>query len=260
MSKGKHKRKKARAAQPEHQQIPDTPGLDGAVNPKTETETRAQGEKYADQKKGEPMRLRETIKAAAQRSSLTDWLLVLFTGVLAAAAIYQFVITDGQLHAMKQDQRAWVKIASPEPLATGGGQPIIAPVHLINTGKTPALNYLGEALVKILPIEQEPAFDYSQWDHGRTNGGILYTADPRDIEASMYAKDAWTTSHPEMIALSDTDYKKFLDGKAYIVVYARVTYSDIYGVNHWTHFCNWSSHAPSSPALKCSECNRVDDN
>ena len=206
------------------------------------------------------MRLRETVEAAVQRSGLTDWLLVLFTGVLAAAAIYQFVITNGQLHAMRQDQRAWIKILSPEPLATGGGQPIIAPVHLINTGKTAALNYVGEALIKVLPIEQEPAFDYSQWDHGRTNGGILYPADPRDIEASMYAKDAWTTSHPEMIALSDTDYEKFLHGKAYIVVYARVLYQDIYGTNHWTQFCNWSSHASSSPAWKCSEYNRVDDN
>lgn len=161
---------------------------------------------------------------------------------------------------MRQDQRAWIKITSNDPMGTGGGYPVVTPVHIINTGKTPALNYVLESLIKILPIKQEPVFDYSQGDHGRNNGGILYPADTRDMEASTYAKDAWTKPQPEKLALSRTDYERFLAGKNYIIVYARVTYWDIFGVKHWTHFCNWSTYAPRTPATKCSEYNRVDGN
>jgi hypothetical protein len=241
MTRGKYKHKKALREQ-QH--------AEGA-HLEAETEM-VQGEKI-----GESMSLRGMI----ERSSLTDWLLALFTLALVVTAIYQIMITGRQLHAMRQDQRAWVKITSPEPLATGEGIPVVAPVHMLNTGKTPALNYIGEAVVKLVPIKQEPDFDYSQLDHGHTNGGILYPNDPRDINASIYAKDAWANNNPSPtpLTLSHDDYKSFYDGKSYIVVYARVRFLDIYGVSHSTQFCNWSTNA-ASPTIKCAEYNRVDDN
>jgi len=161
---------------------------------------------------------------------------------------------------MRQDQRAWIKLTSPEPLGTGAGYPIEAKIHMLNTGKTPALDYIGESIIKVFPINRETVFDYTNPDHGHSTGGILYPSDPRDMEAAMYAKEAWArTPQPDKLLLSAQELGAFTAGKSYIVVYSRVTYYDIFGVKHWTHFCNWTSYKPA-PAKKCSEYNRVDNN
>lgn len=58
----------------------------------------------SEEEKGRSMRLKEFFG----RSSLTDWLLAIFTGALVAAAIYQFIIMGGQLDVMRKDLRAWI--------------------------------------------------------------------------------------------------------------------------------------------------------
>ena len=99
MSKGKHKRKKQHPQEHIQQKLPDAPVLDGQINPKTQTEASTERKDKANQKEQKSMGLRERIKS----SSLTDWLLVGFTGVLSAAAIYQFTIMNGQLDEMQID-------------------------------------------------------------------------------------------------------------------------------------------------------------
>lgn len=162
---------------------------------------------------------------------------------------------------MRQDQRAWIKITSPEQLITTEGYPLVVPFHFLNTGKTTALNYTAETVVRVLPIEQEPTFDYNRGDHSYDVAGILYGNDSRDVQGSLYAAHTWKKpSYPSPLPWTRDENERFFAGRAYIVTFARVRYSDIFGVKHWTHFCNWSAHAPLTPTFKCANYNRVDDN
>jgi hypothetical protein len=54
---------------------------------------------------------------------------------------------------------------------------------------------------------------------------------------------------------------------AFLIVYAQVTYQDIFGISHWTRFCNENSVAlgskqmkNTSTASKCVAYNHVDKN
>ena len=103
------------------------------------------------------MRFSERIKS----SSLTDWLLTLFTAVLAAAAIYQFIIMGGQLDTMRKDQRAWVSIIQKGPIVLNVGVTPSEVVTISNTGKTPAKHVAAHFYVEIVPNGKAPHFEES---------------------------------------------------------------------------------------------------
>ena len=131
MSKGKYKRQKEHAQQRAKQEGALVPALRGVVYPKPETETRTERKQDTNDKEERSMRFSERIKS----SSLTDWLLTLFTAVLAAAAIYQFIIMGGQLDTMRKDQRAWVSIIQKGPIVLNVGVTPSEVVTISNTGK-----------------------------------------------------------------------------------------------------------------------------
>jgi hypothetical protein len=62
-----------------------------------------------------------------------------FTLMLAASAIYQFCIMDGQLDETRKDKQAWMTIGtSTTPLFHTGQQPVTVRIVEENFGKTPA--------------------------------------------------------------------------------------------------------------------------
>ena len=42
-----------------------------------------------------------------------------------------------------------------------------------------------------------------------------------------------------MANLTPTENQELSAGRAYLAVYGKMTYRDVFGVSHWTKFCSW---------------------
>ena len=61
--------------------------------------------------------------------------------------------------------------------------------------------------------------------------------------------------------LTKTEVAEIESGESYIVVFARITYFDVYGISHWINFCSWQAHRPGNYSSRdCVEYNNVDNN
>ena len=173
---------------------------------------------------------------------------------------------------MRQDQRAWMQITmSTTYAAFGPYEPIIVPLHFVNTGKTAALDVVAEGVVAIVSNKEQPKLSY-KGAHAHKSSGIVYRDSPFDVsaytcdktcsEAALATLKEERPSNPAS-QLGPTDYYRLISGKAYLVFYGKVEYRDIFKVKHWTHFCA-PSPIPNAPAVyaskKCSDYNRADNN
>jgi hypothetical protein len=258
MSKGKYKRKREHRQSATPQQTPETRLLEPkqqANNPSNAQSTR-QGEKEL------PMGLRE----AAKRSSFTDWCLMIFTGVLAVVAIYQFVIMGGQLDTMRKDQRAWVSISASDPQIArdpaSGNATITWPLVLANTGKTLARHASVEIVVDTVRNGEAPTFAYDKGITWQTTAVVFPNAPVPIIGKMLHTTKI--KNHPEEMILTRAEYQDLLDGTQYIVVYAKSSYLDIFKKEHCHHFCGFKSLSPKPTdiggARSCTNYNDVDDN
>jgi hypothetical protein len=109
MSKGKYKRKQHHRQTQTQQNPIKALFLNKERNP--ETESKDSTERQDKAKKGNKRWMR--FWKFLQRSSPTDWLLSVFTFVLAFYAIRQAFITGNQLDVMRKEERAWIDVASP---------------------------------------------------------------------------------------------------------------------------------------------------
>lgn len=255
MSKGKHKRKK------EHAETAHSANLSGSVDRETEIENGAQRKVHTGGKKDHPMRLGETIKTAFNRSSLTDWLLVVFTFVLAAAAIYQFVIMNGQLDTMRKDQRAWVSLSAGDPQIArdpaSGNATISWSLVLTNTGKTLARHSSVEIVVDTVRNGESPTFAYDSGITWQTDA-VVFPNTPVPIIGKMLHKTK-IKDHPEQTILTPAEYQDLLDGTQYLVVYAKSSYLDIFRKEHWQHFCGFKSLSPRPINVTARDCTNYND-
>jgi hypothetical protein len=133
---------------------------------------------------------------------------------------------------------------------------------IVNTGKTDAKDIKIEVICKKLKTGESPTFKYdSRFVSART--GVLFPNDPFSFNASVLVENS---PGGTMIAepLTGNDFKEFLAGNMTVVTYARVTYSDIFGIRHWMRFCvvntKPTADARSSTDAKCPEYNNEDNN
>lgn len=200
------------------------------------------------------MGFREVIK----RSSLTDWLIMIFTGVLAGASIYQFIIMGGQLNIMQKDQRPWVKLSFDNFIAQVQS-PIGGNLHMINSGKTPGKSLDGKFAIEKVRNGKEPRLDYGEAWVSFTTGTLF----PNEPEVRGLAMQHTSGEHIEAVILSQADWDDYIAGKIFFVAYATVFYSDFSRTKHWTKYCIFL--APQTPvrtytAKNCTDYNGVDDN
>jgi hypothetical protein len=263
MSKGKSKRKREHGKAAVKQ---NSLGIELLESNKEATHPDAA--KSARQEKREPSmsfgnRLRELWRAC----SLTDRIIAVFTGVLAAAAIYQFIITNGQLDTMRKDQRAWVALSvSGDPQISedkaSGNVTISWGLILVNTGKTLARHSSVEAVVDTVRNGDAPTFAYDNGITWQTDAVVLPNT-PTPIVGKMLHKTK-IKDQPEETILTHPEYQDLLDGTQYLVVYAKSSYLDIFGTEHWQHFCGFKGLSPKPTTLMgaraCTNYNDVDDN
>ena len=215
-----------------------------------------------ENKKENPMTPREHLKP----SSFTDYCLAVFTGLLVAVAIWQILITKGQLGVMRNDERAWLKVES-QPDTAGGdltsvnitiGQPVTYPFQISNIGKTAARNIDAKIFYAITYANQEPPLDhvmqFSKYAHNNLISGIVF---PGGVLKQIGERPG---NEGHSMPATDAEVEAIKEGKGYLAVFGIVDYDDVFDVHHWTKFCIWISKTGTFQTRECAEFNKVDDN
>ncbi len=164
---------------------------------------------------------------------------------------------------MRLDQRAWIGVAfGQRPMVKGA--PLIVPIKLTNTGKTPAINVHGAIIINLLRENEEPDFEFK-------NGHPGYLIDiqtiipnlPQETGFPAVAKYA-PEARVNPILVTDAVNKGIQSGKLYIAIHGEIRYEDIFGISHWIRFCGYSDKAveirQQSVASGCGQYNDVDKN
>jgi hypothetical protein len=184
------------------------------------------------------------------------------TIMLAIFGIPSFVFLYLQLkeshEAMIEDQRAWVSVALPAsfPL-TGTSIPVTT--QITNSGKTPARAVEGDVVATVLNRGEEPALgDFSiGHPHNRLYVGVVFPGAPIPITMALTHYGPKTG---ETIVPDDALRQDIANGYRFILFYGRLTYYDVFGIQHWTQFCTGSGNAMQNNLKKCISYNDVDNN
>lgn len=257
MSKGKYKRKKQRAQQKAAQSKAHTVIIEEKkMNENDETKPAKAAPNAANDKS--PFRWTRFKEWAKKDKTFTDWCIAAFTFVLAVAAIYQFIIMGGQLDTMRKDQRPWIRIVF-------SGAPIQAPapiggtVQLVNNGKTPARGkIMADFVVAKIKNGEQPAFDYPQ-PHVMVRMGMISPGDaPQNVtvERKQFAANGTDIESYPLTAPEFEDVKQL---KIFFIVYGTIHYSDFFGTDHWTRFCQYMVPANVSGSVTAEPCAEYSD-
>jgi hypothetical protein len=190
-----------------------------------------------------------------------NWIarLTLFISVLVLVAY--FVQACYMRRAMRVDQRAWVSIPFPSSFPLNGTTiPVIT--QIINSGKTPAKGLLVDVFASIFTKDDKPAVgDFSVGHpHERLHApGVVFPRDPVPVNISV---GTYLPEGGERATVPDDALRQDIaNGTRYILFFGRATYSDVFGVEHYTQFCTGSgSGIPSDTLKSCLSYNDVDPN
>lgn len=162
---------------------------------------------------------------------------------------------------MRQDQRAWIEISASAPLPAVIGQPITTNFQLVNKGKTPATHIVIEAVLKQVKNGESPTFRYDGEPRQITTTGEMNPQQPAYRSAST---GDWSKVKNEAVphAVTQKEMDSLLAGDSYLITYVRVRYRDIFGVQHWSRFCEFSvfNNQRTYTAQKCTDYSSVDNN
>jgi hypothetical protein len=263
MNKGKYKRKRERARQRAQGQTQKAAFAENVVvRAESQTKHPETADSERDGDKEHPVSFSEFFK----RPSVTDWCIMVFTGVLAGAAIYQFVLLGGQLAIMRTDQRAWLEFGTTPDIAgtdaasvqLTAGQPITYHMFVPNSGKTPAKNADVTVFMEMVDADKGPSLD--QVDnptraHVHIISGIIFPGSKHNQDIVRPSDQG--TPRPT----TKDEVEAFQNHKTYFAVYGIITYDDVFRAHHWTKFCNWVAVSPGTfNAHTCTQFNSVDEN
>jgi hypothetical protein len=195
----------------------------------------------------------------------------IFAAVIGIATIVYTVATiiytrtsarqfEATQRALQQDRRAYVvlNVDSPsDPIKPN--EPVVIGYTLTDKGKTPAKNVIAEVVIKLMPNDgvTVPQFDYSE-PHLKSSFPLMQSDDPEKGKIPWVHDLTMTPELPSQSVIDD-----LAAGKTYTIVYAKVTYLDIYGVEHWQHLCRWRSYTTANIGFSsrpCVDYNDVDNN
>jgi hypothetical protein len=159
----------------------------------------------------------------------------------------------------RTDQRAWVKLQifpdATIPIDFTAGNVITVPVRISNVGKTVALNNKLFLFVDVLSPNQSPNLTHAGQDHAfgfHSHTGAFFPNAFNDLRIPRI--------NPADGKEVPTTIEEAKDLAKYVAVYGTVEYDDIFGVHHWTNFCEPIVLAGSFNASACIDSNAVDHN
>jgi hypothetical protein len=191
----------------------------------------------------------------AQQNNQTLWTKVA-AGLLFLTAIIYFFQWRAQINALRVDQRAWISVPNPTSYPLNGTF-IPLSTQMTNTGKTPARIIEGDVIATVLNKGEDFSFDFSP-GHPHTRlypVGVIFPGAPIPINLTIVKHGP---KGPETFVPDDAFRQDFTNGKRFIIFYGRITYSDIFGTQHWTQFCSGSGEAILDNLKKCISYNDVD--
>ena len=147
---------------------------------------------------------------------------------------------------LQADLRAWVAVR--EIVLTGDrseGRPVDVKVFLINTGKTPARDLVGQVrVVMAKDYLARPEFAILSDDHPR----IALAPGPTNIHIDR-DNQRFPAEHT----------RQYQEGEVRIYVHGRIIYKDVFGVAHQTTFCAFHAFGDEQGTLTwCPQYNTID--
>jgi len=139
------------------------------------------------------------------------------------------------------DERPWVSAdsSSPDSKSIKEGTPIVSRVTLLNSGKTFCKQLIFEFAVAITKNTNQVAFNYDT-PHVRSITALL----PPNTSAKITVIRSSNPVPFQPETFTKTEVDDLLNGRAYIATYGRGWYWDIFGQQHWLHYCAWQSYYP----------------
>ncbi len=147
---------------------------------------------------------------------------------------------DRTLQAMRIDERAWVGFSSPEPPVLDRNQPFVVYVPLQNTGKTPAIHFTAAINVIVVKADAHPSDADLDKRIDPFMGKPVSFILPNDVR--KYRTDLrgpWVD-----LRMPDWAWEQINDPQYRIIVFGKTIYSDIFGFEHRTRYCESSNPDP----------------
>lgn len=182
---------------------------------------------------------------------------------------------DTQTRAFHLEERAWVR-ASPRNAPTFVvGKEIVIPLAILNSGKTPALDFHSDVAVRLLKKKELPEFVYKE-NSGhpvyKIKGGTIFPTEPSaptttvDYVLLEHGKEFIHRNAKPVILTAELSENLKLGDDTWVAVLGQFAYNDVFGIPHWTHFC-WVVAFPDTlvkpvqPGKKvCTDYNAIDKN
>jgi len=184
----------------------------------------------------------------------------MFTAVLVVVAILQWLVFTRQLDAMRKDQRAWIAESDLSPLPFVAGQPLRFTWNVRNTGKSPAKNVEGKFYDEVVPNGgPQPHFDPSDTAADRFFTGVLMPNASLDVHPIRLKTAQNGAIVP--VPLSEAEKNSLAVQQAWVAIYGRIDFEDIFKTKHWVKFCFPYFPGPDLYTyMSCTRYNKMDDN
>lgn len=252
MGKHRNKHKKSKADYQPSQKSPGIP-LMNSEKPDANDHATTNAKKQTA-KSNTPSSWNQVVEWAKEGKTFTDWCVAVFTFVLAAAAIYQFTVMNGQLDTMRKDQRPWIDFTfASNTNALQVDSPITTMVHMVNGGKTPARSVTADIVIKMVKNGEEPKLDYPL-PHPRFSTGALFPNRPMDSQVFSRVRTASDGVSAETAPVTQAEFDDFNQVNSFIIVYGIVSYRDFFGTWHWTKVCAYFPKINSTRGVTAKTC------
>ena len=157
----------------------------------------------------------------------------------------------------RRDERAWIAFAF-----VGGniqltvGKSFFVTTQVLNTGKTPAKNVEGNIAVRVVKKGEHLEFVYTPGHANyRVVGGTIF---PNGSITQSFEGIQHGPEKAEAIVITKTLLQEIVSSESFIVVYGKLTYTDIFGAPHWTTYCRYVTN-PSLISEECTRYNNTDE-
>ena len=194
-----------------------------------------------------------------------EWLMSILTLCAVVVAVLTGLIFLRQLHEMRTDERAWITMSS-EHVAYPSDQhdptmaTVTVDVAIDNKGKTPARIFSASMVVDYVLNGKSPDFSYQFGVNHAV--GIWPPQSPLTLTVPLLKIDQGSGGAVSRF-LTLKEFEALSNGGAYMVIYGRANYLDIFGVKHWLHYCAAWVHSDKGPSITskaCSDYNDTDGN
>jgi hypothetical protein len=174
--------------------------------------------------------------------------LAVFTVSLVVVGVLQWLSIRGELNEMKSGERAWVG-ASDYTYTIAESGPVKGVASVSNVGKTPAMAIVSTMTGRTL-------------DHVLSASDIIYPAKrPTIKQGTVFPNQRFPLTvggDPMDSATQKTWFENVKAGRLNLYFFGEIRYRDVFGHDHWTHFC--TRYVPDTASgTPCPIYNDTDD-